>query len=503
MQNSRDIKFNDLFNSKHLELKKKTARSAAFVLFGRACVYSLSFLAMIILARLIKPEDFGLVNMASVVIFFLGLIGDLGLATVTVQKNTISHDLVTSLFWINVSINSFCCILCAIISPYVAWFYSDLRLTSITLILGTVFFINGLGVQHLALLKRQMRFGIVVGIEILATALSLIAGVYCAFIGLGYWALVVKQLSLPLFQTIGTWLFCPFKPGLPSKHYELKSVLSFGGTLTISNIIIQAARKLDTILIGKKFGAEHVGIYSKGFSFIVMPIRQINRPLSSVVMSTLSRLWGDDEKYRLAYIRIMEKIAIITMPTIAILIASSDWVINILLGKQWIAVIPLFRIFGFLALLEPISISIGWLLITQGRSKDYFTWSIISATIAVTAVLIGVQWGIKGVAVSLTIAGIFIRQPLGFWFVSLNSPIKFRDFYYISIFYGGISIGLLLFLVNIRLFFMIENPIIGIGIIFFFGLVFIFAILFLLPSGKKALMDFRDILKIIISSKIN
>src|SRR6185503_8959424 len=146
--------------------------------------------------------------------------------------------------------------------------------------------------------------------------------------------------------TVITWAVCRWKPGRPKKDTGVRSMIRFGGNLTGFATINFFSRNLDNLLIGRFWGAQQLGLYSRAYQLMMLPIEQINEPISSVAVPSLSRLLDSPDEYRRAYLRMLEKIAFLTMPGVAVMIATSDWIVAIVLGPQWREVGPLLGILG-------------------------------------------------------------------------------------------------------------------------------------------------------------
>src|SRR5205814_4128351 len=142
--------------------------------------------------------------------------------------------------------------------------------------------------------------------------------------------LVVNMLAMTVAMLVGLWVACGWWPGLPVRGSGVRSMLSYGGDLTGFNFMTYFARNLDNALIGRFWGAYQLGVYSRAYQMLLTPMAQINNPLVSVAVPALSRLTDSPDRYRMAYLRIVEKIAMITMPAIMFMIASSDWLVLVL-----------------------------------------------------------------------------------------------------------------------------------------------------------------------------
>jgi len=206
-------------------------------------------------------------------------------------------------------------------------------------------------------------------------------------------------------------------------------MLSYGGNLTGFNLMTFFSRNMDNLLIGKFWGAHQLGVYSRAYQMLLLPMQQINAPLAAVAVPALSRLADSPERYRAAYLRILEKIVMVTMPLGALMIATSDWMVLLLLGPKWSETGKIFMLLGIAAIIQPVTRTGPWLFSTQGRTRELFHWGLIGGAISVGSILAGLPWGATGVAASYSIADLCVATPLWFWYVGRRGPIRASDFY--------------------------------------------------------------------------
>ena len=191
--------------------------------------------------------------------------------------------------------------------------------------------------------------------------------------GFSYFALS-RQSASPRFDWYGAYLgsCVAGNPGLPKKDTGVRSMIRFGGNLTGFATINYFARNGDNLLIGRFWGAEQLGIYVRAYQLMMLPIDQINEPMTTVAVPSLSRLVDAPEEYRRAYLRMIEKIAFLTMPSVGLMIVTADWIVRIVLGPRWAEVATILQILGAAALVQPIANTTGWLFVTQGRTNEIF-----------------------------------------------------------------------------------------------------------------------------------
>jgi PST family polysaccharide transporter len=441
----------------------------------------------------LTPQDYGLIGMMAVIVNFVSMFKDLGLATATIQKEEIDDQQISTLFWFNVALSLAVFVVTAAIAPAVSWFYGDSRLTWITAVYGVGFLFGGLAVQHEALLRRQMRFLSLAIVEVASLLIGITVAVVLAWRGFHYWALIFSQLTQGLSYTIGVWIVCRWRPGLPARGSGVRSMLVFGRNLTGFSVVNYFARNLDNLLIGKFWGSQQLGLYAKAYQLLLLPIEQINTPIAAVAVPALSRLNDEPERYRQAYLRILEKVAILTMPGVALMIMTSDWITLIVLGPQWVNAARIFALLGIAGLVQPIANTTGWLFVTQSRTHHMFQWGLIGSTIIILSIVAGLPWGAVGVAASYSITFVVVVLPALLWFVGRTGPVRTRDFYHTMFPYVAATACSLLATFLFRKWVTVTVPLVGVAACLIIVASMTFLVLVVLPDGRNALRDLTRI----------
>src|ERR1700733_4534659 len=246
----------DAFSIEHLhaDLKGRSVRGGMLTLTSQGAQFLMQTVSTVVLARLLTPADFGLVTMVTAITGLGQAFADLGLSEATIQRPEISHEQVSTLFWINVAIGLGLTALTSALAPVLAWFYREPRLIHITLLVSVTFLIGGLRVQHDALLRRQMRFSSLAMRDITAYVLAVPVAILLAWRGAGYWALVAMPLILNLSQMTLSWLMVRWVPGLPRRDAKVRSLIAFGGNIAASYLIFNLNNNADNVLIGWYWG---------------------------------------------------------------------------------------------------------------------------------------------------------------------------------------------------------------------------------------------------------
>jgi PST family polysaccharide transporter len=408
------------------DLVRRSLRGGVIAFGSQVVRFVVQFGGTIVLARLLTPHAFGLVAMIAALSVLLDLIKDLGLSAATIQRQVVTQQQVSTLFWINVAFGTTLALLLVVAAPTIAHFYGEPEIAPITRWLAVGFVLSGCTIQHWALLRRQMRFKAIAVIETGAELAAMTLAVGAAIHGAGYWSLVAQRLAAPALTLLATWLLCPWKPGLPSHNAGIRDMLGFGGSVTGFNLLSTAARSLDQVLIGWLWGPVILGFYERASKLVLVPINNLNAPLYAVAMPALSRLDDQVERYRNAFLLIYEKFAMITMPPAALAAVTADWVVGLLFGPQWHEATPYVACFAAAAMTLPAMLAVGLLYQSQNRPGELLRAALVDAGLVASAVLAGVSFGPIGIAVAYAAGGLLLRLPAAIWLGGRRGPVGSR-----------------------------------------------------------------------------
>jgi len=421
--------FDKHFATDHLlsNLKRRTISSGFITVSAQGAKFGLNLASTVILARILTPRDFGLIAMVTGVTGFLAVFRNAGLSTPTVQRERITHAQVSNLFWINLGISGLCALILAALSPAMAWFYRDPRVTYITLVLSTTFLIGGFRVQHLALLKRQMRFKAIAFIEVGSMAIGVFVGVAMALMHYQYWSLVGLTLASEIASFLLTGLISRWRPQLPSRGSGIGPLVAFGMHQTAGSFIFSLARGCDNLLIGRFYGPAALGLYSRGAALVNRPMEQFLIPIDAVFLPTLSRLQSEPLRYRSTFLRLYETIVMSVFFLSSLLLALAKPATLVLLGQKWEQVAVIFAGFTFTTIQVPLSNAANWLLTSQGRGKDILRVTSINAVLTLASFIVGLPFGPLGVAVAFSSIGLLVRLPILYCVAGRRGPVTTSD----------------------------------------------------------------------------
>ena len=421
-------------NERHLStdhlltnLRQRTISSGLVTAAAQGAQFFLNLVYVMVLARLLVPQEFGLVAMVTTVTGFLRIFQDAGLSMATVQRQEITHAQVSNLFWVNVAMGGVTTLLVAALAPAVAWFYREPRLIGITLVLSITFVLTSSAVQHIALLNRQMRFGVIAMIDVVSMFAGYLTGIGMALSECGYWALVGASVTQVAIKLGLTWSILRWRPRLPSRNTQTWHLLSFGANVTAASLMYEISRGADSLLIGRFFGAAAIGLYSRGSILLMRPLEQFMVPINAVLVPTLSRMQSEPDRYRRTFLQVFEAIALAGFLFTGLLLALSYPVTLAVLGPKWEGTVVIFAGFTMAALAYPPTSASSWLFASQGRGKDWVLTSAIISSVTLCSFLAGLPFGPAGVAILYSASCVLIQLPVIYYIAGRRGPVSRKD----------------------------------------------------------------------------
>lgn len=408
------------------DLKQRAMRGGLAKIVAQITTLLLRTGSLMVMARLLTPADFGLVGMVTAMIGIFSVFRDFGLSAAAVQRASITSEQSSTLFWINLLVGVTLALTAVAFSPLVARFYHQQQLIPLTAVLATAFVFNAAGVQHQALLERQMRFVTLSVIDIISLAASIAVGISMAFRGFGFWALVATSTVAPLVYTASVWIAARWIPGRPRRRTGIRSLMRFGGTLTLNGLVMYFAMNLDKVLMGRYWGASSLGIYGRGYQLVNIPTDNLNSAAGGVVFAALSRVQHEPHRLRNYFLKGYSLLLSLTVPITCICALFGTGIIYVFLGPKWHSAAPVFRLlapttFGF-ALLAPL----GWLLSSCGLVARGLKMALVFAPVLIAGYASGLPWGPTGVALAYSSTMMVTIVPLIAWAV-YGTPVHFRD----------------------------------------------------------------------------
>jgi PST family polysaccharide transporter len=412
-------------------LKAQSMRGGIVRIGGQGVMLLLRMGATAILARMLTPADFGLFAMVTTMTAFIESFRDFGLPMALIHKQMLTREQMDALFRLSLRLNLILTGILVAVAPFLAAFYREPRVLPMTWVAAGALFVIGLSAQHEGLLSRQMRFDLLVIIEVGAMVISLLAAIVTAWAGAGYWALVIQFVVMMVVRAVWTWLVCPWRPRWKADAAaaeSMRGMITYSGELTASRILNYLTRNIDTVAVGYFAGSASLGLYDRAYQWTQIPVRQIYGTLLSVAVASLSRVRHDADLYRQYCQTALLPVFALGMPPLVFMFVEAEKVVLLLLGDQWGEAVPLFQLMAIAAYFGSMSMVTRWLYLSEGQTRRLLQWNVISLPVMLLAVLVGAQSGVIGIGVAFTATTCALTYP-SIAYCLKTSPLNLRDFF--------------------------------------------------------------------------
>ena len=399
------------------DLRERTIRGGFVKVISQGANFGLRIGSLMVLGRLLGPKDFGLVGMVMAVIGVLTLFRDFGLSTATVQRTNVTDEQISTLFWINLLVGGVLCVLSVAAAPLLAAFYHEPRLSLVTIVLASTFIFNAAGVQHGAILQRQMRFTSLAVVDIVSLVISSGVGIVMALEGFGYWALVGMTVAAPIVSSICVWITTAWVPSKPGSSAGIGSMVRLGGTITLNGLVVYVAYNLEKVLLGRYWGAAAVGLYGRAYQLINIPTDNLNSAAGGVAFAALSRLQGDPVRLKNYFLKAYSLVLALTVPITIICALFANDLILVVLGRKWAEAVPIFRLLAPTMLVFAMINPLWWFHYAVALAGRSLRVAVVISVLVVLGYLAGLKHGPQGVAFAYSAVLVLWAVPHLAWCV--------------------------------------------------------------------------------------
>ena len=392
-------------------------RGSAVTLMGQLARFGVQLVALVALARLLSPQDFGLVAMVTVITGVAFILGDAGLSMAALQSRELTHQQRSNLFWLNLGIGTALGAFVFVLALPIAQFYDEPDLVPITHAIACVFPLSGFGAQFRAHVTRQLRFTVVAGVDAAAQVIGLAAALVVALVGLGYWAIVAQQLVVAFVAVVGFVVSARWWPTRPRKGSDMSGLLGFGVNTTLTQLLNYASVSVPSVLLGAAWGPTVLGYYNRANALFTMPMAQLAAPITRVVIPVLSAT--SDPLQRAEFLARAQKfISYFLVGIFAALATFADPLVPLVLGDDWRPAVPVLRVLAIGGVFQALAYVYYWAFVSSARVGTQLAVMLPARLAMIGLAFLGVQWGAVGVAGAVT-AGLLL-----IWLV--NSTIGMR-----------------------------------------------------------------------------
>ncbi len=361
------------------------------------------FIVIIILARLLSPEDFGIVGLVTLFTGLITVINELGLSAAIIQRKDVNDVHISTSFWSSIFMGVTLCILTIILSPLVANFFHEDLVRPVLMVSSIGLIIGSFGIIQRALLEKSLNFKSITIVEVCASIGSGIVSILLAIKGFGVWSIVAGSISTNIISVIALWKLSTWRPSLQFSMTHFRELFKFGGHVAGSNLLNYVAMKVDYLIIGKVLGTTSLGYYSLARMLTSFPVQKVSWTVMRVAFSAFSKIQDNKNAMKTGYLTVTRYISLITFPMLAGMFVVAPEFIMTFYGEKWNPIVILIQILCFEGIIVSISAITGTVLYSKGRSDMQFKWQIFTTIMMTISVLIGSNYGIVGVAIAFTI----------------------------------------------------------------------------------------------------
>ncbi|WP_082500626.1 lipopolysaccharide biosynthesis protein [Agreia sp. Leaf244] len=408
-------------------LASSAARGSAVTIASQGIKLVLMLASTIVLARLLSPSDYGIIAMVVAIVGVGEIFRDFGLSMSALRAKELSQQQQSNLLWINVGVGAILTILFFFLAVPISLFYGRPELVGIVHVLSMTFVVNGISTQFRVRINRELRFVALAVADIVPYALAFAAALGLALYQGTYWALVAQQLVVSVAGLALAVIFARWMPGLPGRA-EMGGLIKFGMSFAATQLVSYATRNVDSIAIGRVWGAASLGMYDRAYQLLVMPLTQINTPLSRVAIPVLSRISDEQEKF-VRYLRQAQLIALyVTASLFTVVAAIGEQIVVWVLGAQWQEAGQILQVLAIGGIFRAVVQISYWIYMAKGMAKQQFWFYLVAQPAVVVVMLAGLPWGAMGVAIGHSVGyGLFWIASL-LW-VGRQAKINVRPFF--------------------------------------------------------------------------
>lgn len=410
-------------------LTDKTVKGVAWNSIDRFANYGIGFLVGIILARLLSPEEYGLIGIIGIFTAIFNVILDSGLSTALIRKDGVTETDYNTVFIANIFLSIGLTATLYFGAPLIAQFFNRLELVPYIHVMSFILIINALSLTQQARLTKRIDFKTQTKISIIAHIVSGAIGIIMAYTGFGVWALVAQQMSSRLLTTILLWIYNKWIPKLIFSWQSFKELFGFGWKLLVASIIGSIWGQLYQTVIGKIYSPATLGQYTRANQYGNLVSSSIGDVVLKVSLPVMSAIQNDNERLLSAFKRIIKLTMLVSSVLLFGMSACAKPLIYVLIGEQWLPCVPMMQILGFSLVLYPLHLININMLTVQGRSDIQLVIQILKCILAIGPILLGIfigfYWMLAGsVAISwvcLIINGYFSGKTFHYtWWMQVK-----------------------------------------------------------------------------------
>jgi teichuronic acid exporter len=432
-----------------MSLKQKTVSGLLWSFIDQFANLGITFIAGIILARLLSPREFGLIGMITVFIAVSESFINSGFSSALIRKKDCTDTDFSTVFYFNLVAGILFFFILFFSAPAIAGFFDEPQLEAIVQVLGIILIIDSLTLIQRTILTKRIDFKLQARISVIASLGSGIVAIVMAFNGFGVWSLVVQRLLRQGLNSLFLWLWNRWRPLWVFSKQSFKELFGFGSKLLVSGLIDTLYRNIYYLVIGKYFSAQELGYYTRAEGFKNLPSQNLNSIVSRVTYPVLSSMQDDIPRLRNNYQKLIRSVMFITFILMLGMAAVAEPMIHTLIGAKWEPAIIYLQMLCFVGMMYPLHALNLNMLQVQGRSDLFLKLEVIKKIIAIPTIVIGVFFGIKIMIVGMMVNTLIAYYLNSYWSgVKIGYSFKHQVKDILPSFFLALSMGVLVYLLG-------------------------------------------------------
>lgn len=388
-------------------IKKQTIRGVGWSFADSILGQGITFIVGLVLARMLSPDEYGLIGIITIFITVFNSIVDSGFSNAVIRKNDATDKDYNTMFIVNMVISIALFGLMFLCAPFIAQFFQRPELTALCRVMGVVVIINALSIVQNTVLSKRLDFKTKTKASFISSFTSGVIGIIMAYLGFGVWALVGQQISYRLLYTCSLWFFNRWFPNFKFSIESFQEMWQFGWKLLVSSLIEKAWTEIYQVVIGKCYAPATLGLYTRASQFSSICSSNLTTIIQRVSYPALSKLQDDKVRLKNGYKRVIKTTMLVTFTLMLGLAGCAKALILVLIGNQWIDCVPMLQIICFSMMFYPLHALNLNMLQVQGRSDLFLKLEIIKKVIATIPILLGIFIGIYYMLLGSVVTGLF------------------------------------------------------------------------------------------------
>ncbi|WP_165394736.1 MOP flippase family protein [Methanofollis fontis] len=406
-----------------MSLEIQTVRGISWSGISQVVSQGFQFLVKILLARLLVPEDFGILGMALVFTMLIETVNDVGLSAAIIQKKGITERHLSTAFWVGLALGAALFAVGLLASPSIAAFFGEPLLAPIIVVLSLNFIFGSFGIVHRTLLMKRIDFRKIAATEVWTAGIGGVVSLVLAFLGYGVWSLVFGSVLAILGSSALLWVLCPWRPQRSPDRESFLDLFGYGRNAMASQVLGYIGSNIDYFLIAKFLDATSLGLYTLAFQMAVFPFSRVSRIIGRVTFPAFSAIQDDTRQIIRGYLKTVRYTSLLTFPMLAGLAVVAPVFIPLAIGEKWAPMVLPLQILSVYGILKSVEANANPVLMGMGRPDLYVRYEILSLPTISLAIYLGMGAGITGVAAAVTLAfcGLFfVIQTIANRIIGLN-----------------------------------------------------------------------------------